>query len=237
MENNKRIDSKTNLGILMLAIGMFVVGTVELVFAGVLKLISVDLGVSVATAGQLVTIYAVIYAIGTPILITLTSRIERKKLLLLSLFVFILSNVIAAISPNYIFLMISRIIAAISAGIFSVSSIAFAAKLVPPAKAGKAIGTTVMGFSFFIGFRGTFRDSCRRNIRMENDVHFCGACYSSSCARNLAIYSKGKRRGTSIAKNTVFYLTETRNGNGAVGECVNIYRPIFSVYVFHAFSA
>lgn len=40
MENNKRIDSKTNLGILMLAIGMFVVGTVELVFAGVLKLIS-----------------------------------------------------------------------------------------------------------------------------------------------------------------------------------------------------
>ncbi|GIP34572.1 MFS transporter [Paenibacillus sp. J2TS4] len=147
MENNKRFDSKTNLGILMLAIGMFVVGTVELVFAGVLKLISTDLGVSVATTGQLVTIYAVIYAIGTPILITLTSRIERKKLLLLSLFVFILSNVIAAISPNYIFLMISRIIAAISAGIFSVSSIAFAAKLVPPEKAGKAIGTTVMGFS------------------------------------------------------------------------------------------
>ncbi|MCJ7841109.1 MFS transporter [Lederbergia sp. NSJ-179] len=147
METNKRINSKTNLGILMLAIGMFVVGTVELVFAGVLKLISTDLGVSVATTGQLVTIYAVIYAIGTPILITLTSRIERKKLLLLSLFVFILSNVLAAISPNYIFLMISRIIAAISAGIFSVSSIAFAAKLVPPEKAGKAIGTTVMGFS------------------------------------------------------------------------------------------
>lgn len=77
------------LPILMLALGAFLVGTAELVVGGVLHAMAEDLGVSIALAGQFITAYSLSFALGTPILIALTSRLGRKSLLLGSLAVFI----------------------------------------------------------------------------------------------------------------------------------------------------
>ncbi|GJM81107.1 hypothetical protein HMSSN139_36030 [Paenibacillus sp. HMSSN-139] len=82
----------------ILAIASFVVGTVELVIAGIIDMIAQDLNVSVGTAGQLITVYSLVFAFGSPILITLTSKVERRKLLTAAMFVFFVGNMISIVS-------------------------------------------------------------------------------------------------------------------------------------------
>jgi len=133
--------------IFMLALGVFFTATSELVVSGVLNVIAEDLNVSLALAGQLVTVYSLAFAIGTPILVSLTSRAGRKKVLLGSLFSFIVGCFISYGSANLAMLMISRAILGVSSGVFLVVVFAVTAKLVPAEKLGRAIGTVVLGFS------------------------------------------------------------------------------------------
>lgn len=74
--------------VFLLALIAVTVGLVELVVGGVLPIIAKDLNVSIATAGQLITVFAVVFAVAGPILLSLTAKVERKKLLLITLFIF-----------------------------------------------------------------------------------------------------------------------------------------------------
>ncbi|NHN31774.1 MFS transporter [Paenibacillus agricola] len=133
--------------IYMLAAVSFLVGTSEFIIAGILDKVSADIGVSVAAAGQLVTVFALAYAFGTPFLMALTARMERRKLLLYSLGIFVVGNAITFALPGYEFLIGSRVILALSTGVFVVTALTVASKLAPPDKQGSAIATLVMGFS------------------------------------------------------------------------------------------
>lgn len=133
--------------IYMLAIVSFLVGTSEFIIAGILDKVASDSGVSVAAAGQLITVFSLAYAFGTPFLMAVTARVERRKLLLYSLAVFVIGNGIAVTIPGFDFLIGSRIILALSTGVFVVTALTVAAKLAPPEKQGSAIATLVMGFS------------------------------------------------------------------------------------------
>ncbi|MDQ0889827.1 DHA1 family putative efflux transporter-like MFS transporter [Paenibacillus sp. V4I9] len=134
------------MNIYFLAFGGFVVGTAELVVAGILQLIADDLQISIGLTGQLVTAYSLAFAIGTPILVALTSRMGRKTLLVLSLIIFIIGSLVSFISPNYAILMVSRVILGLSAGVYTVSALSSAVKLVPADKMGSAIGMIALGF-------------------------------------------------------------------------------------------
>ncbi|GIO34312.1 MULTISPECIES: MFS transporter [Paenibacillus] len=131
----------------ILAIASFVVGTVELVIAGIIDMIAQDLNVSVGTAGQLITVYSLVFAFGSPILITLTSKVERRKLLTAAMLVFFAGNMISIVSPNFTILIISRIILAASCSIIVVLSIVMASSIVAPELRGRAIGMIFMGIS------------------------------------------------------------------------------------------
>ncbi len=133
--------------IYMLAVVSFLVGTSEFIIAGILDMIANDTGVSVAAAGQLITVYSIAYAFGTPILMAMTARMERRNLMLAALGLFVIGNLIAVITPGFIFLMGSRVILALSTGIFVVVALTVAAKLAQPGKQGSAIATVIMGFS------------------------------------------------------------------------------------------
>ncbi|MBD2868288.1 MFS transporter [Paenibacillus arenilitoris] len=133
--------------IYMLAVISFLVGTSEFIIAGILDKVAEDAGVSVAAAGQLITVFSLAYAFGTPILMALTARMERRKLLIYALAVFAVGNGIAALLPGFGFLVASRIVLALSTGVFVVTALTVAAKLAPPDKQGSAIATLVMGFS------------------------------------------------------------------------------------------
>ncbi|OBZ19220.1 MFS transporter [Bacillus sp. FJAT-27264] len=136
-----------NLGIFILAFATFVAGTVELVIAGILNMIAEDLQVSVGTVGQLVSIFSLVFAFGAPIIIALTSRVDRRKLLCIAMITFLGGNVLSIFSPNYTTLLIARIILAASCSIVVVVSVTMAAKTVAVELRGRAIGIIFMGLS------------------------------------------------------------------------------------------
>ncbi|OPA75167.1 MFS transporter [Paenibacillus selenitireducens] len=136
-----------NPKIYILAMACFVAGTVELIVGGILDLISTDLGISLSASGQLITIYSIIYALSGPLLLTMTSRIERKKLYLYALFVFIIGNIVSTFSPNFSILLLARALSASSSSLIVVLSITMASQMVEPKYRARAIGTIYMGVS------------------------------------------------------------------------------------------
>src|SRR4051812_44756144 len=99
----------------LLAGGVFAVGTSAHVVSGVLPAVSADLRVSPAAAGQLATVFSLSYAIGAPLLASVTGRWERRALLCLALLVAGGGNLLAAIAPSYPTLLAGRVVAALGA--------------------------------------------------------------------------------------------------------------------------
>ncbi|WP_372663562.1 MFS transporter [Cohnella sp.] len=133
--------------IYILTIAVFFTATSELVVAGILNVLANQMHVSVALAGQLITVYSLAFAIGTPVVVTLTARMGRKKLLLLAMLVFIIGNLVSFASSSFTLLIVSRIILGVSSGVLLVAAFSAAAKMVPPEKIGSTIGTIILGFS------------------------------------------------------------------------------------------
>ncbi|GAB3046536.1 MFS transporter [Virgibacillus ainsalahensis] len=131
----------------LLTIVSFVVGMVELIIGGILDLVAEDLGVSLGQAGLLITIFSLIFAISAPILLMLTAKIERKRLTLISLFIFLLGNVVAVLSPSYSILFIGRIISAGSGALLIILCLTMAANIVDSKYRARAIGIVTMGVS------------------------------------------------------------------------------------------
>src|SRR4029078_8452167 len=94
----------------------FCIGTAEFVIMGLLPDIARDLSVSIPLAGQLVTAYAIGVVIGAPILAVVTGNMPRKRVLLAMVAVFIFGNALSAVAPNYVLLVIARVLAAFAHG-------------------------------------------------------------------------------------------------------------------------
>jgi DHA1 family purine base/nucleoside efflux pump-like MFS transporter len=136
-----------NPRVFILAIATFVVGTVELIIGGTMNLITADLNIPLSAAGQLITVFSLSFAVSAPILMHVTRKIARKRLYLLALFGFFLSNVLAALSPVYSVLLIARILSASCGALLTVLSISIATQIVEPAYRGRALGIIFMGIS------------------------------------------------------------------------------------------
>ncbi|MXQ53102.1 MFS transporter [Shimazuella alba] len=135
------------LAIYLLAFGSFLMGTAEFVVAGILDTISKDLDISISLAGQLVTVYSLSFAFGSFALVLFTSKFDRKKVLLSTIIVFLMGNMIAFFSYHFELLMLSRIVLAVSGGLYTVVATNFAAKITSPEQKGSAIATVITGFS------------------------------------------------------------------------------------------
>ena len=125
----------------------FVVGMVELIIGGILDLVALDLGVSVGSAGLLITVFAIVFGISGPVLLYLTGHADRKRVTLVALLVFIAGNLVAVFSTTYLVLLLARIISAASGALLTVLSLTLAAHISEPAYRGRAIGLVVMGIS------------------------------------------------------------------------------------------
>lgn len=132
----------------LIAIGAFFAATAELVISGIMSMFAASAGISIAQAGMLVTAYSIGFAIGTPILIALTSRMNRKRLMLVSLLAFSLSSLAFALGSHYAILMAIRVIVGASAGVFCVIALGSVTKLVRQNQLGNAMGTIALAFSF-----------------------------------------------------------------------------------------
>jgi predicted MFS family arabinose efflux permease len=133
--------------LIFLALGAFVVGTEAFVVAGLLPQIADDLGTTIPIAGQLVTFFALAYALGSPLMAVATGHAERKRLLLVSLACFALGNLIAAFAQSYSALLVVRLLLALAAGTYTPAASAYAALSVEPAKRGRALALVYSGMT------------------------------------------------------------------------------------------
>lgn len=134
------------------AFGTFVLATDGFVIAGILPQIAQGMGVSLPLAGQLVTLFALTYALGTPLLALASARLDRRRFLLGALGTFALANLIAAIASDYWILAAARVIAALSAASYTPTATLAAASLVSPEKRGRALAIVTGGMTLAILF-------------------------------------------------------------------------------------
>ncbi|MFI7111485.1 MFS transporter [Nonomuraea sp. NPDC050227] len=135
------------LALLALAIGAFGIGTTEFVIMGLLPEIAGNYGVSIPTAGLLVTGYAIGVVIGAPLMTVLGTRISRKTMLLVLMGLFVIGNLLSALAPGFGVMLGGRIVASMAHGaFFGIGSVAAAGLVAPHKKAG-AIATMFTGLT------------------------------------------------------------------------------------------
>lgn len=138
---------KYPIAIWMLSLGAFAIGMTEFVIMGLLPNVAGDLNVSISQAGQLITGYALGVAIGGPIIVILTYKLNRKNLLTLLMTIFIVGNLFSALSASYSLLMTSRVITALAHGsFFGIGSI-LAASMVKPQYRASAMALMFTGLT------------------------------------------------------------------------------------------
>ncbi len=138
---------KINPPILALAIGAFGIGVTEFAPMGMLPVIATGLGVSIPTAGLLVSAYALGVLIGAPLMTLTTGRLPRRSLLIGLMAIFTAGNLLAAVSGGYGMLLAARILTSLNHGaFFGVGSIV-AASVVPPERRAGAVAAMFMGLT------------------------------------------------------------------------------------------
>lgn len=141
--NNKH----SSLLVLILTIGVFGIINTEMGVVGIIPLIAETFNVSVPTAGWTVSAFAFVVAIAGPIMPLLFSGVNRKKVMLLALSIFVISNIISMITTNFTVILIARIIPAIFHPIYVSMAFSVAASSVPKEKAPKAVSRIFIGVS------------------------------------------------------------------------------------------
>ena len=131
----------------ILAIAAFVIVTTEFLMVGLLPSLARDLSISVATAGQLVTLFAVVVMLFGPPLTAWLAHVERKRMFMSVLVLFAVSNAVAALAPNVWILAVARVVPALALPVFWGTASETAAQLAGPERAGRAVSTVYLGIS------------------------------------------------------------------------------------------
>jgi predicted MFS family arabinose efflux permease len=135
------------LALWALTLSAFAIGTTEFVIVGVVPTIAADLGVSLPSAGLLVSLYAVGVAIGAPILTALTGRWNRKIVLMSLMGLFVMGNLLAWQAPSYETLILARILTGLAHGVFFSIGSMIATSLVSKEKEASAIAIMFTGLT------------------------------------------------------------------------------------------
>jgi DHA1 family inner membrane transport protein len=135
------------LALWALTLSAFAIGTTEFVIVGLIPTIAASLGVSVPSAGLLVSVYALGVAIGAPVLTALTGKVPRKQLLLGLMALFTVGNLVAWMAPGYVALMGARVLTGLAHGVFFSVGSTIATGLVSKDKAASAIALMFTGLT------------------------------------------------------------------------------------------
>lgn len=146
MKNKFKLNSSTLL-VFILTTGVFGIINTEMGVIGILPLIAENFQVTVPEAGWTVSIFALVVAISAPITPLLFSGINRKKVMILALGLFTLSNVISMMTTNFTVLLISRALPAFLHPVYVSMAFTVAAASVSKEKAPKAVAKVFIGVS------------------------------------------------------------------------------------------
>jgi predicted MFS family arabinose efflux permease len=130
-----------------LMFGNVVIGMGVMVVAGLLNEIRQDLSVSISTAGWLISASALLVSVGAPVLAMVVGRWDRRRLLVGSLWWYALFHALAAMAPGFDSLLVSRVLAMVSAAVFTPQAAACIGLLVPEHQRGRGITFVFLGWS------------------------------------------------------------------------------------------
>jgi MFS transporter, DHA1 family, inner membrane transport protein len=131
----------------LLAIGTFATGTDTFVIAGILPELARSFSVTIGAAGAVVSVYAFVYGIGTPLLALVVGRWRQDRVALVGLVLFVVVNILCALAPSYAFLIAMRAAAALCAAIYAPAAYVLAAASARPEKRGSALAAVALGSS------------------------------------------------------------------------------------------
>ncbi len=130
-----------------LAMGGFAIGTTEFVSMGLLPQLASGVGVSIPTAGQVVSAYAVGVVVGAPLIAVFGARLPRRELLIGLMVLFLIGNAASALATDFASLTLARFFAGVPHGAyFGVASLV-AADLVTAERRGRAVSRVMLGLA------------------------------------------------------------------------------------------
>lgn len=139
--------TKYRLRAILFVFTSFMLGCNEYMIVGVLPDIAKEYHVSLTTLGYLVTIFALVYAVTTPLVTTLANRWPRHKVLLFLMAIFLAANTWSALATSYVSLLLSRIVTASVAGAIISLVLVLANLIAPLSKRASLLSWVFAGFS------------------------------------------------------------------------------------------
>ncbi|WP_334085841.1 MFS transporter [Helicobacter typhlonius] len=176
-----------------LMLGVFALLSMELGMMGVLPIVAEVYNVSVADAGWVVSIFALIVALVAPILPPLLTKYDAKKVLLFCLLVFSVSSFLAAFCTNFIVLLILRAIPAFFHPIFCAFAFSMAADSVPHNESPKAIAKIFIAVSAGMTLGVPLTSFIASNTSLEMSFIFFGVLNALSLLATLLFIPNQKQ--------------------------------------------
>ena len=130
-----------------LTLGNFAIGTGAMIMPGMLNELTAALQVTPAAVGVIISAFAMTICFGGPVLAAVTSRIERRPLLVACLVIYAVMHLLAALAPGYDSLLVIRIATAVGAALFTSQAAATASLMVPVEQRSGAIAKVFLGWS------------------------------------------------------------------------------------------
>jgi len=135
------------IALFALALGGFGIGLTEFGTIGLLPQIGTDFDISAATAGYLVSGYALSVALGGILITIAVTKLERKKVLLCLMSLFIAGNLISGLAATFPIMMVGRVVSALCHGAFFGIGAVVATDLVDFTKKARALSIMFTGLT------------------------------------------------------------------------------------------
>jgi DHA1 family inner membrane transport protein len=143
----KDADTVASLRLLVLSVANFAVGMGAFVVIGVLSPIASDFSIGKGEAGWVMTVYAIVYAVASPLLVSLSGRADRTSVLLAGLLLFILGAALAAFAPGFAYLLGARAVMALGGALVTPVAASVGVALVAPEHRGRALAIVFGGLT------------------------------------------------------------------------------------------
>ncbi|WP_448122055.1 MFS transporter [Xanthomonas arboricola] len=216
--------ARSGLAILILAFAAFVIVTTEYLIVGLLPGLARDMEISISAAGQLVTLFAFTVMLFGPPLTAWLSHLDRKRLFVMILLVFAVSNAVAALAPNIWVLAFARFVPALALPVFWGTASETAGQLAGPQHAGRAVSRVYLGISAALLF-GIPLGTVAANSIGWRGAFWILAALSLAMAAALALWMPTVARSERV---------NLRQQAGIFGERFFLANVILSVVVFTA---